>query len=94
MERNPEYKAHLLTMRRDNPDAILLAGMPKKAAASQSTRSEPLRSSEDVASNLAICHACEFYIKAADKCPKFKCGCGGKQHSRLLKVKCPEGKWS
>ena len=50
-----------------------------------------LVSDEQYEERLAICHACDFYVRKANRCRK--CGCGLRYKPRGRAFRCPVDKW-
>lgn len=73
------------------PDGKTMAKNLLSAAGQVVKKGIKPRSKEEQAKCLAICHQCEFYIKAQDRCGK--CGCYLSWKTKLKAWNCPEGKW-
>ena len=62
------------------------------AVVAGAVRGEPVSvPQEEQDRRLAICHACEFWDAAQERCSK--CGCFGQWKTWLGSQKCPIGKW-
>jgi len=51
----------------------------------------PICSAAELAARAAICSSCRFYVAAREFCRK--CGCSGRNKSKLKSVTCPIQRW-